>query len=129
MMGVILVLESDRIQQIIISKILQRIGLEAIFAGDGIEVLQLVASHRPELVVLDLVLPEMNGYEVCRQIKCGNTHKPAVLVFFDKPEECDFSWGSKPGADAYIPKLCRPQELVNAILKLLPQKAQLAPLS
>lgn len=129
MMGVVLVVESDRIQQIIISKILQRIGLEAIFAGDGIEVLQLVASHRPELVVLDLVLPKMNGYEICRKIKSSNNPQPAVLLFFDKPEECNLEQGSKQGADAYISKLCRPQELVDTILKLLPQKVQLAPLS
>ncbi len=129
MMGVILVQERDRIQQIIISKILQRIGLEAIFAGDGTEVLQLVASHRPELVVLDLVLPEMNCHEICRNIKSGNSPQPAVLIFFEKPEECNLEQGSKQGADAYISKLCRPQELVDTILKLLPQKVQLAPLS
>jgi len=71
----------------------------------------------------------MNGYEVCRQIKSNTTDQPAVLIFFDKPEECRLEQGSKQGADAYISKLCRPQELVDAILKLLPQKAQLAPLS
>lgn len=126
-MGVVLVMESDDIQQIIISKILQRIGLEAIFASNVIEVLQLIARHRPQLVVLDLILPEMNVYEVCRQIKSDDRHKPAVLIFFDKPEEGHLEQGSKQGADAYISKLCRPQELVDAILKLL-QKVQLAPL-
>jgi twitching motility two-component system response regulator PilH len=128
-MSLVLVMESDRIQQIVISKILQRIGLEAIFAGDAIEVLQLTASHHPELVVLDFVPPETNGSEICRQIKAGDTPQPAVLVFFDKPEECHLEQGSKQGADAYISKLCRPQELVDAILKLLPQQAQLAALS
>lgn len=127
-MGLVLVMESERIQQIVISKILRRIGLEVIFAGNAIDVLKLITSHRPALVVLDLVLPEMNGYEVCQQIKSNDTYQPAVLVFFDKPEECHLEQGSKQGADAYISKLCRPQELVDAILKLL-QKAQLAPLS
>jgi twitching motility two-component system response regulator PilH len=70
----------------------------------------------------------MNVYEVCRQIKADDSHKPAVLIFFNKPEECNLEQGSKQGADAYISKLCRPQELVETILKLL-QKVQLAPLS
>ncbi|MGB5963648.1 MAG: response regulator [Coleofasciculaceae cyanobacterium] len=122
-MGVVLVMESDDTQQIIISKILQRIGLRAIFAGDVIEVLQLIASHRPDLVVLDLILPEINVYEVCRQIKTNDSHKPAVLIFFNKPEECNLEQGSKQGADAYISKLCRPQELVDAILKLYCKKS------
>lgn len=47
-MGIALVVEDDRTQQIIIWKILQRIGLEVIFAGDGVEALQLVESHHPE---------------------------------------------------------------------------------
>ena len=128
-MGVVLVMESDGTQQIVLSKILGRIGLEVIFAGNAIEVQKLIARHHPDLVVLDLVLPKMNGYEVCRQIKSNTTDQPAVLIFFDKPEECRLEQGSKQGADAYISKLCRPQELVDAILKLLPQKAQLAPLS
>lgn len=127
-MGVVLVMESDDTQQIIISKILQRISLEAIFACGAIEVLQLNASHRPDIVVLDLILPEMNVYEVCRQIKANDSYKPAILIFFNKPEECNLEQGSKQGADAYISKLCRPQELVETILKLL-QKVQLAPLS
>ena len=66
----------------------------------------------------------MKGSEVCQQIKASDSHQPAVLMFFDKPEECDSNRGSKP--DAYISKLCRPQELVDAILKLLGQRAKLA---
>lgn len=129
-MGIALVVEDDRTQQIIISKILQRIGLKVIFAGDGVEALKLVESHHPELVILDIVMPRMNGYEVCRQLKADDkAHKPAVLMFSTKTEDCDFYWGSKQGADAYVSKLCRPQALVDAIMELLPQKAKLAPLS
>jgi len=56
-MGVVLVMESDGTQQIVLSKILGRIGLEVIFAGNAIEVQKLIASHHPDLVVLDLVIP------------------------------------------------------------------------
>lgn len=121
-MGTALVVEDDHIQQLIISKILKRIGLDVIFAGDGIEALELVQSHSPELVVLDIVMPRMNGYEVCRRLKSDNKpHKPAVLMYSNKREDCDFYWGSKQGADAYLSKLCRPQELIDTVKQLLPK--------
>jgi twitching motility two-component system response regulator PilH len=61
----------------------------------------------------------MNGYEVCRRLKSADkTYKPAVLMYSNKAEKCDFYWGSKQGADAYISKLCRPQELVDTVKQL-----------
>lgn len=123
-MGTALVVEDDHTQQLIISKILNRVGLNVIFAGDGVEALELVESHCPELVVLDIVMPRMNGYEVCRQLKSDNkTHKPAVLMYSNKRETSDFYWGRKQGADAYVSKLCRPQELVDTVKQLLPTQA------
>lgn len=125
-MSTALVVEDDHTQRLIISKILKKIGLNVIFAGDGIEALELVQSHFPVLVVLDIVMPRMNGYEVCRRLKSkGTTYKPAVLMYSNKTEELSLYWGSKQGADAYISKLCRPQELIDTIQQLLPQDAAL----
>ncbi len=125
-MGPVLVVEDDHTQQLIISKILQKIGLNVIFAVDGIEALELVQTHNPVLVVLDTVMPRMNGYEVCRRLKAEvTTQKPAVLMYSNKTEKCNFFWDSKQGADAYISKLCRPQELVDTIKQLLPQEVAL----
>ena len=123
-MGTALVVEDDHTQRLIISKILQKMGLNVIFAGDGIEALELVQTHNPVLVVLDIIMPRMNGYEVCRQIKAEATpYRPAVLMYSNKTEECDFYWDNKQGADAYISKLCRPQQLVDTIKQIIPQEA------
>lgn len=128
-MGTALVVEDDITQQMIICKILKRIGLNVIFAGDGVEALELVESQCPDLVVLDIVMPRMNGYEVCRRLKSEETtYQPLVLMFSNKTEDCDFYWGSKQGADAYVSKLCRPQELVDVIVQLLPKNLGLMPL-
>jgi twitching motility two-component system response regulator PilH len=119
-MGTALVVEDDHTQQLIISKILKRIGLNVIFAGDGVEALELVQSYSPELVVLDIVMPRMNGYEVCRRLKSDDKpYKPAVLMYFNKREVSDFYWRNKQGADAYLSKLCRPQELIDTVQQLL----------
>ncbi|HEY9636649.1 MAG TPA: response regulator [Coleofasciculaceae cyanobacterium] len=125
-MGTALVVEDDRTQQLIVSKILNKVGLNVIFAGDGVEALELVESHCPDLVVLDIAMPRMNGYEVCRRLKSDEKNcKPAVLMYSHKTEACNFYWGSKQGADAYISKLCRPQELVNTVKQLLSPEAAL----
>ena len=119
-MGTVLVVEDDLTQRRILSKLLARLGLNLIFADDGVEALSLVESHSPDLVVLDIIMPRMNGYEVCRRLKSHDkTYKPAVLIYSNKSEACDYYWASKQGADAYVSKLCPPQELVDTVKHLL----------
>lgn len=119
-MSKVLVVEDDLTQQQILAKLLSSIELSVIFAGDGIEALSLVRTYCPDLVILDIIMPRMNGYEVCRRIKSDATlQKPAVLMYSNKTEECDFYWGSKQGADAYVSKFCPPQELINTVKHLL----------
>ncbi len=119
-MGTALVIEDDRTQQLIISKILKRIGLNVIFAGDGVEALALVETHCPDLVVLDMLMPRMNGYEVCRRLKANaKTQNMAVVMCSAKKEEFDRYWGIKQGADAYISKPFHPEELVGTVKQLL----------
>jgi twitching motility two-component system response regulator PilH len=123
-MGTVLVVEDDLAQRQILSKVLKSIGVNVIFADNGIEALSLAESHCPQLVILDIIMPQMNGYEVCRRLKSNEkNHKPAVLMYSNKSEECDFYWGSKQGADAYVSKLCHPQELINTIQYLLAAQA------
>jgi twitching motility two-component system response regulator PilH len=113
-MSTVLVVEDDLTQQLIISKFLSKIGLNVIFADDGVEALELVQIHCPDIVILDIIMPRMNGYEVCRRLKSDEkTKKLAVLMYSNKTEEWDFYWGSKQGADAYVSKLSHPQELVD----------------
>jgi twitching motility two-component system response regulator PilH len=122
-MSTALVVEDDRTQQLIISKILNKVGLKVIFAGDGIEALELVDTCYPDLVVLDSFMPRMNGNEVCRRLKSTEkNYKPVVLMYSNRAEFCNFGRGSQQDADAYISKLCRPQELVNTVTQLLSPK-------
>ncbi len=119
-MGTILVVDDDLKQQLIVFKILKNIGLNVIFANDGVEALELAQRYCPDLIILDIILPRMNGYEVCRRIKSDKKNqKLAVVMYSNKKEDCDRYWGLKQGADAYISKHCHPQELVNTIKYLL----------
>lgn len=119
-MGAVLLVDDDRVQQIAISKMLTVIGFNVIIAGDGVEAFKKIQCYRPSLIILDIVLPKMNGYEVCRRLKKNQrTQSIPVVMFSAKSEEFDFYWGSKQGADAYISKQSHPQELINTVIQLL----------
>ncbi|HEY9728261.1 MAG TPA: response regulator [Chroococcales cyanobacterium] len=121
-MSTVLVVEDSLTQREVIRVLLEQIGLKVIFAVNGIEALSLVETHCPHVVILDIVMPKMNGYEVCRRIK-GNdkTQNLAVVMYSTKSEKCDFYWGSKQGADAYVSKQGQLQSLVNTVKRLLPK--------
>ena len=119
-MGTVLVVEDSRTQREMISEMLKKSGLSVIVAGDGVEALEQIQGHHPDLVVLDIIMPRMNGYEVCRRLKGDSkTEKLAVVMCSAKNEEFDRYWGIKQGADAYISKPFHPQELVGTVKQLL----------
>jgi two-component system phosphate regulon response regulator PhoB len=100
---------------------LEREGLKVIATQDGQEVLRLARSELPQLIVLDLMLPQVDGLEVCRQIKRGQaTSEIPIIMLTAKGEEIDRVVGFELGADDYLTKPFSPRELVlrvKAILK------------
>ncbi len=121
-MSTVLVVEDSATQRQMISDLLKESGLNAsvISVGDGVEALEQIKTQPPDLVVLDIVMPRMNGYEVCRQIKTDpKTQEIPVIMCSSKGEEFDKYWGMKQGADAYIAKPFEPIELIGTIKQLL----------
>ena len=105
-----------------IADLLKDSGLSAsvVSVSDGVEALEQIRNQRPDLVVLDIVMPRMNGYEVCRQIKTDpKTQDVPVVMCSSKGEEFDIYWGMKQGADAYISKPFEPDELIGTVKQLL----------
>ena len=89
-------------------------------AKDGAEAQKKIAATPPDLVVLDIVMPNMNGYELCRWIKNNpKTQDVPVVICSSKSEDFDRYWGMKHGADAYIAKPFRPDEMVETVKQLL----------
>lgn len=119
-MCVALVVDDDPTQQLIISKLLKRIGLSVIFAKDGVEALSQVQSSSPVLVILDMFMPRMNGHELCRQIKTNaKTQHLPVVMYSGQEKEFNFSKHSSHCADAYVSKVAQPQELIDTVNQLL----------
>jgi len=121
-MSKVLVVEDSVTQREMISQLLKNSGLAVTVANDGLEALGRLKNTKPDIVVLDIVMPKMNGYEVCRRIKSDPTTKDIpVVMCSSKGEEFDRYWGLKQGADAYIAKPFQPTELVGTVKQLLRQ--------
>jgi len=119
-MSEVLLVEDSPVQREMISGILKDNGWKVTIACDGVEALEQLKTFNPDLVVLDIVMPKMNGYEVCRWIKSNpGTKNVPVVMCSSKGEEFDRYWGMRQGADAYIAKPFQPVELVGTIKQLL----------
>ncbi|NEQ99295.1 MAG: response regulator [Cyanothece sp. SIO2G6] len=119
-MSTVLVVEDSVAQREMITGLLRENGLTVAVASDGVEALEHIQGTRPDLVVLDIVMPRMNGYEVCRRLKADpETQDVPVVMCSSKGEEFDRYWGMKQGADAYIAKPFQARELVGTVKQLL----------
>ena len=119
-MSTVLVVEDSVTQREMISDLLRGSGLNVTVANNGEEALEFIQGRCPDLVVLDIVLPKMNGYEVCRRLKADpKTQNVPVVMCSSKGEEFDRYWGMKQGADAYIAKPFQPTELIGTVKQLL----------
>ncbi len=80
-------------------------GYEVISASDGLEGLNMVKSEKPDLILLDLMLPKMDGIEVCKQVKSDiNLNEIPIIMLTAKGSETDKVLGLEIGADDYITK-------------------------
>jgi len=96
---------------------LAREGYDVITASDGPAALAAARTHRPDLVILDIMLPGLDGIEVCRQLR--QFSDAYVLMLTAKAEEIDKLIGLAVGADDYLTKPCSPRELVARVKALL----------
>jgi twitching motility two-component system response regulator PilH len=95
-------------------------GYEVITARDGEEALAKVAAERPDLVLLDVVLPRQNGFQICRALKRNpeSSHIPVILLT-GKSQPSDRFWGLRQGADEYVTKPFAPASLVSSIQRFV----------
>lgn len=101
----VLVIEDERGLTDVLSYNLNREGYETLIAHDGAEGLRKAQMHLPELIILDIMLPGMDGLEVCRQLRSGKqTSKIPILMLTAKSEEMDQVIGFTVGADDYVTK-------------------------
>ena len=95
-------------------------GYLVVTAIDGEEVLSKAVAEQPDLIVLDVVLPKKNGFQVCRQLKTSPKTQPIkIILLSSKCQETDRFWGLRQGADMYMTKPFEDEELAANIEVLL----------
>ncbi len=99
---------------------LEASGFEVITANDGQEGLNKARKERPDLIVLDIMLPKIDGYKVCRMVKFDEKYKAIrVIIYTGRAQPADEKLAFEVGADAYLTKPFDPKKLLAKIRELL----------
>ena len=115
--GQILIVEDDKKTASLVQLYLEREGFETVLAHDGHEALELAQRHRPIFIILDLMLPMVDGWEVCRELR--KSSDVPILMLTTRGEEVDRISGLTLGADDYVVKPFSPRELVARVKAVL----------
>jgi twitching motility two-component system response regulator PilH len=116
----ILVVDDSPTDLKLISIPLRDVGYRVVTASDGEEALTKAVTEHPRVIVLDIILPKMNGFQVCRQLKTTpDTKDIKILLLTSKTQDSDRFWGLKQGADGYMTKPFSDTELLASVSKLV----------
>ncbi len=121
----ILVVDDDPRLREVVRYALSRAGYEVVEASDGVQALERVSTLDPALVVLDVLMPEMDGIEVCRQLR--RSSEVPIVFLSSRGEELDRVLGLELGGDDYLTKPFSPRELVSRVKAVLRRSRVAAP--
>ena len=116
------ILVADDEPNIVISLeyLMQREGYTVLVARDGQEALDSIARDRPDLVLLDVMMPRKSGFEVCQEVRANEAlARTKILMLTAKGRDTDVAKGLALGADAYLTKPFSTRELVQKVAELL----------
>ncbi|MGY3230208.1 twitching motility two-component system response regulator PilH [Luteibacter sp. HA06] len=120
-MARILIVDDSPSQLLGIKRIVEKLGHEAITAEDGAQGVEVAKRELPDLILMDVVMPNLNGFQATRTISKEETtkHIPIILVT-TKDQDTDKVWGLRQGAKDYVVKPIKEEELVKALKEHLP---------
>ncbi len=119
----VLVVEDSASSSLFITQALQKAGYRVITAIDGNEGLTKALQERPECLILDVVLPGVSGFGVCRQLRSIDPQRSlSIIMVSNKNTQLDQSWGLRQGADRYLPKPFTEETLVRTVEEVLTTK-------
>jgi DNA-binding response OmpR family regulator len=113
--GSVLVVDDEPTIGEVVCRYLERAGYETRVALDGLEAVETAAEQRPDLIVLDVMLPGLDGLEAMRRIRANGGRRTAIILLTARGEESDRVIGLRLGADDYIVKPFSPAELVARV--------------
>ena len=121
----ILIVDDSPAQLYSLQKIVEEGGHQTVTADSGEQALEIASDVNPELILMDIVMPGMNGFQATRQIWRGaETRHIPVIIVSSKSQETDKVWGKRQGAKGYLTKPVDTQDLVEAMNDLLKMQAE-----
>ena len=119
-MATILIVEDSQTERQVLRKMLERGGHLVIAATDGVEGIAMARQNKPDLILMDVVMPGQNGFQTTRQLSRdpATKHIPIIIVT-TKDQETDRVWAKRQGASDYLVKPVAEQELLPSIDSLL----------
>jgi chemotaxis family two-component system response regulator PixH len=120
MMHKILVVDDSTTDLHVIQISLEKAGFSVVTARSEQEAKSKISVQKPDLIVLDVVLPDRSGFELCRDLKTENiTKKIPIILCSSKSSKMDRYWGLQQGADAYLAKPVSLEILLSTVKKIL----------
>ncbi|MFQ3536875.1 MAG: response regulator [Aggregatilineales bacterium] len=120
----ILIVDDDIDSLKLIGLMLQRQGYEVVAASHGAQAIARATAERPDLIILDVMMPDLDGYEICRRLRANPTTQPIPIIMFTAKTLIDDKvQGFEAGADDYLAKPTHPAELASRVKALLLRSA------
>ena len=120
----LLVVHDDPASRYLLARYLRQAGFDVVEAADGPEALELIAHHRPELVVLDVRLPSISGYEVGRQLRANPATAGVGILYVSAYYAVDLVHSGDGGGDAYMAQPVDPDELLTTVRLVLQTRSR-----
>ncbi len=115
-MALVLIVDDSPTEQHVISNVLEQHGFDTVVASDGEEAITIAESTHPDVILMDVVMPGMNGFQATRQLsKNPSTSSIPVVMVTTKDQETDRIWGLRQGAVEYLMKPINDNDLVAAV--------------
>lgn len=117
----ILIVDDDPCIRLLLRQVLEELedeGVELVTADNGLTALDIIRNETPEVVFLDVMMPKMNGFDVCKSVK-GDSSRSFVVLLTVKGQRVDKQRGLEAGADIYMTKPFSPEEVLKVARNIL----------
>jgi len=119
----ILIVDDSPAEIRLMQSVLDRAGYSSVAVHDPTRLEQIIEAEQPNLILLDVVMPQRNGFQACRELKGHAQYsKIPVVMVTSKSTESDKFWGKEQGADGYVVKPFSNEELLRTVRKLVEKK-------
>ncbi len=118
----VLIVDDEDLTRVLLAQVLERLRLDnlvTLLAEDGEEAIQIASEERPDLILLDVLLPKVNGYDVCRQVRNIPGYNPYIIILTARGHSGDRERAETIGANDFMTKPFNPSLLIQQVMRFV----------